>query len=551
MKKKILVSLCAATLLGNDAVASSMFERFNAMEKEMNALKAQVADLKAKAQTAKADKKDVTDEDEKPATASSKEEDDDEGAGKSPIKTAAADEDDDAEDVKPRKTKKDPLTLLQSQVSDLEDDIDDLHKKTNGNHLKFNVDFRTAVENIGYKMADGSTEGNDALMTNRLWLGMDWAATDNISFTAQLAYNKAYGARSGTSPQTVGNENFDWITNENAYDDLVRVRSAYFFYKNNTFLGLNTPWTFSLGRRPSTNGHLVNLRDDDQESSPMGHSINVEFDGLSSKFALEKVTGVAGMYVKFCAGRGGTNALPRFTQNGTPYAKDPNGVNDIDLAGLIFVPYDNGQYKLQTQFYYANNLIDMNQAQTAFENVGGLYSATGNFVINGIGNEISEFLDNTTFFVSGAVSMTNPNGGKSMLGSTDARKGYSIWTGVQFPSLLSREGRWGVEYNHGSQNWRSITYGEDTNIGSKLAARGNAYEAYFTEPLVDNVLSFQLRYTYINYDYTGSNGFFGGNAAGTVGTGTPFTMSEAIARGMGSMAVKESQDIRAYLRYKF
>ncbi len=537
IKKTLLVSLAAATLLVNNANASTMLERFDAMEKEMNALKAEIADLKAKEatspSTAKASKmvSAIDDDDDKPV-----------------VKKASSSDDDDEEDekdAKPSKSTKSPTSKLESKIADMQDDIDDLNKKTNGNHLKFNVDFRTAIENIGYKMADGSTKGNDAYMTNRLWLGMSWAATDHISFTGQLAYNKAYGARSGANATNSGYENFDWITNENAYDDTLRVRSAYFFYKNNTFLGLNTPWTFSLGRRPSTNGHLVNLRDNDPESSPMGHAINVEFDGLSSKFGLERVTGVPGMYVKFCAGRGGTNALPRFNTS-TPYAKDVNSTNDIDLAGLIFVPYDNGHYKVQSEVYYANNLIDAKSSiDPSFKTVGGLYSATANFVINGIGNDLGEFWDNTTFFISGAVSQTNPNGGQSMLGSTDAKTGYSEWVGVQFPSLISREGRWGVEYNHGSKYWRSITYGEDTNIGSKLAARGNAYEAYFTEPLVDNVLSFQLRYTYINYDYTGSNGFFGDT------TGTPYTMSEAIAGGKGSQAVKEAQDIRAYLRYKF
>ncbi len=534
MKKTLLVSLYAATLLVNDASASSMYERFNAMEKEMNALKAELADLKAKT-----DKKTTlaNDEDAKTGTKT----------------VSSKDDEEDEEDTPKVKAPKDPLKAIKSRITDIEDDIDELHKKTNGNHLKFNVDFRTAVENMGYKMADGSTAGNDAFMTNRLWLGMDWAATDKISFTAQLAYNKAYGARSGAA-NGAQYESFDWVTSDNAYDDTLRLRSGYFFYKNSTFLGLNTPWTFSLGRRPSTNGHLVNLRDDDPESSPMGHSINVEFDGLSSKFGLEKVTGIPGMYVKFCAGRGMTNAQPRFAV--APYAKDKTSVNDIDLAGLIFVPYDNGQYKLQSQFYYANNLIDANSSidpTQGFKTVGGLYSATANFVINGIGKEWSEFLDNTTFFISGAVSQTNPNGGQNMLGSPDAKVGHSEWIGVQFPSLISREGRWGVEYNHGSKYWRGMTYGEDTNIGSKLAARGNAYEAYFTEPLVDNVLSFQLRYTYINYDYTGSNGFFGD----TTGTPMKITNTMMVPDGHGGMmdiagsAVKSAQDIRAYLRYKF
>ncbi len=531
MKKTLLVSLATATLLLSDAnAASTMYDRFEAMEKEMKKLKAELADLKAKeasSEKATMQKADAEEDDSEDKPVASKSSDDDEG---------------------------DDEPTVDEKISDMQESIDNLNRRTGGNHLKFNVDLRTAVENIGYKMADGSTQGNDAFMTNRLWLGMNWAATKNISFTAQLAYNKAYGARSGANAANSSYETFDWITNENAYDDTVRVKSAYFFYKNNTFLGTDIPWTFSVGRRPSTNGHLVNFRDDDHAASPMGHTINVEFDGLSSKFSLEKLTGISGMYVKFCAGRGGTNAQPKFSA--APYSKNANDTNDIDLAGLIFVPYDDGQYKIGTQFYYANNLIDAKDATNpalGFENVGGLYSETINFVANGIGDEWSDFLDNSIFFISGAWSQTNPNGGlnsmgqpNTMLGSTEAKDGYSVWAGIQIPSLISEDGKWGLEFNHGSQYWRSITYAEDTTIGSKLAARGNAYEAYFTEPLIDNILSLQVRYTYIDYDYTGSNGFFGGQ------TGTPMKISDiASTNPMAANIVDKAQDIRFYLRYRY
>lgn len=126
-----------------------------------------------------------------------------------------------------------------------------------------------------------------------------------------------------------------------------------------------------------------------------------------------------------------------------------------------------------------------------------------------------------------------------------SRSGTSFWLGTQFPSLISDEGRWGVEYNHGSKYWRSVTYGEDTNIGSKLATRGDAYEAYMTEYLVEDVLSLQLRYTYIDYKYSGSNGFFGGTS------GAAMSMSDARAFGIGDQVVDKAQDIRLYLRYKY
>ena len=127
----------------------------------------------------------------------------------------------------------------------------------------------------------------------------------------------------------------------------------------------------------------------------------------------------------------------------------------------------------------------------------------------------------------------------------ESKTGYSYWIGTQFPSLITEDGRWGLEYNHGSKYWRSITYSEDTNIGSKVAARGDAYEAYFTEYLVDDILSMQVRYTYIDYKYTGSNGFFGSS------TGSAYEISKILALPEAAYVVDKAQDIRFYIRYKY
>ncbi|MCJ7765495.1 MAG: DUF3373 domain-containing protein, partial [Thiovulaceae bacterium] len=235
INRPLLVSLAAAVLLTGNAQAASMYDRMGQMETEIDALKTELKDVKAATPAAKKD--------------------------------ASAEE------------QKEAMEYIDYQLTEL-------NKRTAGNALKFGVDFRTAIDNLQYKMADGSTQKNDALLTNRLWLNMNWAATQHMSFTGQLAYSKAYGNRSGFGGGYPGFETFDWVTNENPYDDVVRVRSAYYFYRNDTFLGTDIPWTFSIGRRPSTNGHLINMRDDDRAASPMGHAINVEFDGLSSKFTL-------------------------------------------------------------------------------------------------------------------------------------------------------------------------------------------------------------------------------------------------------------------------
>jgi len=563
MNRPLLGSLVAATLLLGNVNAATMYERFEAMEEEIKSLQSELSDLKAQKSVEQESKTADLEEDEGNADEEDAEED-------------AEEEEEDINEV----------------IEDLQESVIDLNKATSGSHLKLGVDFRTSYDNVRYEMAGESVvpyapgvngfydpqtpttvekkQKNNSLFSNRLWLNMNWAANENISFTGQLAYNKTYGGRFNNAGPGAAFEDFDWFVNENANGDgNIRVKSAYWFYRNGTFLGTDIPWTFSLGRRPSTNGHLVNLRDNDPAASPSGHTINVEFDGLSSKFGLEKLTGVSGMYVKFCGGQGATSANEKFSS--TPYANNAEGfeIDDVHLAGLIFVPYDDGQYSIGTQFYGASNLPGQNMkvaqigadtstmgAQTGLTPVGDLYSFSGYAMINGIGDEWSDFLDDTTFFISGAMSRTNPDDKtdhfgqqQAMLGSTDMQNGYSYWVGLNMPSLISEEGRFGLEFNHGSKYWRPITYGEDTMIGSKVAARGNAYEAYFTEPLVDDILSFQIRYTYIDYDYTGSNGFFG-NA-----TGTPLKIDDVLsnpqtAANAGNI-VDKAQDLRIYLRYRY
>ncbi len=536
MNKPLLISLAAAALLSTNLNAQTMFERFEAMEREMNSLKQQIAELKAAKAVVATQDDEEEDEEEAEGTASKS------STSELPASIKAAVEEEEEDD------EEDDIASDEERISDLEESVAELSRNTSGSHLKFKVDYRFAVENMSYEMADGSKEKNNAFMTNRLWIDMGYKATNNLSFKGQLAYNKAFGQRSGASlPATSSLEGFDWVANENSYDDTIRVRSAYFLWQEEEFFGLDIPWTFSIGRRPSTNGHLISLRDDDHANSPVGHAINVEFDGLSSKFTFNKDWGTS---IKFCMGRGMSNAQPRLA--GTPHASDPDANPNIDLAGFIFTPFDNKQYKFSTMYYYANNLIDVKNPQDytqGFDTVGGLHSGTAFFQVNGIGSEWSEFLDETTFFASFAVSKSSPKQGHSMFGSTDSETGTSYWAGIQFPSLLTDDGRWGFEYNHGSKYWRAITYGEDTNIGSKIAARGDAYEAYFTEYLVDDILSMQLRYTYIDYKYAGSNGFFGGAADGSTGTGTPFLINSSM--GNAGNYVDTAEDIRLYIRYRF
>jgi len=453
-----------------------------------------------------------------------------------------------------------------SQIADLQKQIDELkaqttrlNKKTSkinahdaNDNIKWGVDLRTAVDSINYDMTDGTSKDNSALMSLRLYLNMAFNPDEHNIFKGQLSMNKAFGADFGQPPRSQGmGSMFDWTSNEALSDNNLKVKEAYWLYLGDNLFGSDLGWTFSIGRRPSIGGFLVNFREDDNAKSPLGHNINVEFDGLSTMVKLENLTGISGMSFKICAGRGATDATPMFDQNGEPaYVSDAStSLDDIDLAGVIFVPYDDGTYKVMTNWFMAYNLPGMDNpmnpaARPGFHQYGDMQGAAISVLVDGITED--GYFSDAKLFGSFAWSQTRPDSGKAMLGSTGNESGTSYWFGTLLP--VTDDGVLGLEFNHGSKYWRSFTYGEDTMIGSKLAARGNAYEGYFTYKL-NKALSAQLRYTYIDYDYAGSNGFFG------QASGTPLKISDIksgmYGEKMKSMFVESAQDLRFYLRYRF
>lgn len=464
-----------------------------------------------------------------------------------------------------------------------------------GDNIKWSVDFRTAAEYVDHKMGDGMlptgvydlsspatgynmfapAQGEDTsntILTNKLILGMSAQPVDNLVFKGALGVYTVFGETD--FQRTSMFQDFDWYaTSKPQNDAVIRLREAYFLY----FGDMGLPYTFSLGRRPSTDGFLVNYREDnDYPASPIGHNINMEFDGLSFKVDLEDATDISGLYAKLCLGRGFSDTLGAYSMsnqyNFNPAYADGSDNPDMDLAGLLMQLYDDGQYKVMANVFMAWNLMgmgmDINMADPSassgtytmspngFHDVGDMSGVALSLQVSGIGDGINDFLDDTIFFISGAANKTDPSndtvntlngsttaaemmgfGGNGMLGSTDNETGYSIYAGVNMPGFFSAD-RFGLEYNHGSEYWRSFTYGEDTLAGSKLATRGNAYEIYYSFPIVSKALTGQLRYTYMDYDYAGSDDFFGqtGNPDGLLGI-MPY--------------VESAQSIRFYIRYRY
>lgn len=498
------------------------------------------------------------------------------------LSSAFAADDSLKQEVEALKAQMAELKNAQSKINidALKAQMNEIKAHDSGDNIKWTADLRTSYDAIDYKvnkspnmMNQVASDAKNGLWTNKLILGMSSQPADNLVFKGSLGVYSMFGNNSSTGMNPYSNMN--WYSSESPDDNSVRLREAYFLYFGN--MG-DVPYTVSFGRRPSVDGFLTNLRNDNENpASPIGHNINMEFDGASFKFDLDKVTGVSGMYFKICLGRGNSNAdakyptftgypimggvMPSATQ--TPYAKTDDDSANMDLAGLIFQAYDNGQYKVMANlfkgwnmmganFSYANDVNGSAGYNVAMKDVGDLTGGALSLQVNGIGDGISDFLDDSIFFLSYAFSKTDPKGSHSvivnpmtgavdgrteMLGSPNKETGTSIYTGVQVPGVMKGQ-RLGLEYNHGSKYWRSFTYGEDTLVGSKLAARGDAYEVYYILPIVGKNLTAQLSYIYIDYDYTGSDMFFGS-------TGTPMDVDTTPG------AVKTAQNVRASLRYRY
>lgn len=442
-------------------------------------------------------------------------------------------------------------SLLHAEAtSTLEDRVAKLEEKAAIlEDLKLGADYRFSYDNISYKMANGDTKKNDSLLTNRLWLIMDYRPDAHIHFYTKLAFNKVFGQANITD--SVVFDQFDWYGATTNTDNQLRVKEAYIDYQGFQTFGSDIPWNFGIGRRPTSYNKLASMRDDEAPNAPLGHIVAAEFDGGHLRFDFSNVTSVPGLSVKFSIGRG-LSSVTSSKSSPTPLVKSGENIN---MYGVNLIAYSTKKLHVEMQLLKATNLVDI--TNSGFDLAGNYDPNNYDPTLQVVGDMnmasamvkyTMEHLNKTTLFASYAYTQTDPNTGKTMLGSQDKESGQSYWVGAQTASPFSEEGKWGVEFNHGSKYFRPFTYAEDTVVGSKLATRGDAYEVYFTEYLHKG-LSVQLRYTYLDYKYTGSNGFFGSQ------TGTPIDIdiikSQLASSDLAANVAQSAQDIRLYLRYRF
>jgi hypothetical protein len=376
---------------------------------------------------------------------------------------------------------------------------------------------------------------NDILYTTRLRLGMKAKVADNVGFSGRLSMYKNWGDSTGVKVL----DGFTDVTTDgtdggNTTGDIVRVERAYFDWKD---IG-GSNFYLSIGRRPSTYGPPTQFRENEMRGgTPSGHLVNFNFDGVTVGYHLSAHTGVEGQTVRFCYGQGFESDYG----NGTLTSTEPI-TRDMHLGGFNVDAINDGTNFLQftlfealdvtdgfkglavfpSQFYVANGF---DPAQASFGLVSRMQPTTniGNITLGGVGFTREE--DNgINWFGSFGWDRTDPNGevgpfgglltdaviigfdglGNPIMGAdSDAEKvqnGYSVYVGIQVPAPA---GKFGLEYNWGSQYWFNFTQAQDDIIGSKLATRGQVGEAYYIIDINPNMF-IKVGGIYYDYEYTGS-----------------------------------------------
>lgn len=432
------------------------------------------------------------------------------------------------------KITEDQNTIKEEQVAQ-SDMISKVNAQSANDNIKWDIDFRTAYHNLGYTYAAdaktrtgaaepkaGKSYSNPSLLTNRLWLGMGSKINDNLFMYGQLAAYYNWGADTNVDEDKL------WQESSRPNDVDIRLRQAYFVYKFGN--DWDVPMNVSAGRRAASDGFLANHREGTvKPGSPLAHITNMEVDGAMMQFDLDKVF-LPGSYLKVVYGRAHDpveRGLP------TPYVDTDTSDDDrhVDFLVMPMSVYDDGMNKLMAQYSMIMNSKGERVSDGKIKVAAGTtHLGAISYQLDGL-SEDNEFLEDSTVFASAAMSMTDPDAGFRMLGSTESKTGYSFWAGFLFPDQLTDGGRFGLEYNYGSKYWTPMTWAEDTTIGSKIATRGSAYEGYWNIPIVGKNLTAQLRYTYLDYQYRANT---------TCYWDSPLYPN-----------LDHAQELRAFIRYKY
>ncbi len=304
--------------------------------------------------------------------------------------------------------------------------------------------------------------------------------------------------------------NIDGTTSTVPNSDILRVERAYFDWKDVGGL----PMYISIGRRPSTGGPPMNLRQDElRGGTPMGSLIDFQFDGITIGYHLfEQST------LRLCYGRGYESGFG----NGDVLQQPADRLKDADFLGVNWDIWNDDNMLVQTTIARAFNLTDGFNGLVVLPNnplTGAPVGAPvvmrftpsanlGDMDIAGLVVQRSDgpfdYFVNFDYVKSHPNGMTTPFGGlfSDPFETPQPHSGTMFYVGGRY-TLPNDKTMIGLEYNQGSKYWFNFTPSQDDIIAPKTDTRGKVVEAYVIHHVAQKFLV-KLAYINYTYDYSGS-----------------------------------------------
>jgi hypothetical protein len=351
---------------------------------------------------------------------------------------------------------------------------------------------------------------NRILYTNRLRLQMDAKVADNVTFAGRLAMYKVWGDSTGVQVFNgqASSLNIDGTTATVPNSDILRVERAYFSWNK---IG-GSPLYVSIGRRPSTGGPPMNLRQDEPRGgTPMGSIINYQFDGITVGGHIAEHS-----VLRLCYGLGYESGFG----NGQLLTIPQDRLKDAHFLGVNWDIWDDEKTFVQATVARAFNVTDGFNGLVVLPNNPVTGQAIGAPLVMRFtpsanvgdldlyGLLVQRRDGPVDWFVNWNVNHSSPEPVTTPFGGffSDpfevpvARTGQMIYAGARV-NINDGRTKAGIEFNRGSKYWMNFAPAEDDIVAPKTSARGKVVEGYVTHRIAPRFIA-KVDFTRYWYDYS-------------------------------------------------
>ncbi len=396
---------------------------------------------------------------------------------------------------------------MEAELLDLSDYTEATETKVLEDKLKFGFGFKTNLDNFHKNYVDGHRVDSDNIWSTKLMLNMRANLTDTMKFHGRLSMYKYWGS-SVVHPYTY----YDNMQGRVPADSALYVERAYldlFFNRDGKI-----PFALTIGRQPSTDGPSQQFKDNTARKATYSALLyDGASDGAVATWDLSRLLKRPKTYFRlgYAKGFGYTETANdvgnAFVGASNTDLKDTNVVGAFFDTTLPGVRHSLFQVSYSRLFDIIANPLDANSSRNV--NIGDMDML-------GAMAEVTNLKDwGVDLFAHYGYVLAHPNG-KGYLrygtllgqkGTHGNKRGFAVWVGGRYGFGEGRRYKLGLEYNHGSRNWVSLTQGS-FDVYNKLATRGDAFEGYVMYVL-NRYTNFRLGYVDIRYNYTRSGWFVG------------------------------------------